>query len=84
MSPAAVTKAIKKLQNQALVMPSRIESDERVVFWRLTEKGNPIAQEHKTHHAKTLATYKKITENFNSQEQKTIQEFLSALTEVFQ
>lgn len=84
ISPAAVTKAIKKLQEQGLISSSRDDKDERVIFWQLTDKAQPIAREHAKHHAHTLQTYAKITENFTENEQATIAQFLSALTEEFQ
>lgn len=38
ISPAAVTKALKKLQEQELIKSGRATNDERVVLWSLTEK----------------------------------------------
>lgn len=84
ISPAAVTKALKKLQEQALIQSSRALNDERLVYWSLTEKALPIAKEHETHHRKTLATYHKLGDGFSAEEQKVIARFLSALTEEFE
>lgn len=84
ISPAAVTKAIKKLQEQGLTISSRLQADERVVLWSLTSKALPIAQEHAQHHASTLEAYKKLTEKFTSEDQKVIHRFLSELTEVLE
>ncbi len=84
ISPAAVTKALKKLQEQALIMASKTANDERVVFWSLTEKALPIAREHALHHKKTLSAYQKLADKFNKTEQKTISEFLNLLMEEFE
>ncbi|WP_374284810.1 zinc-dependent MarR family transcriptional regulator [Lactococcus sp.] len=84
ISPAAVTKAIKKLQEQGLTISSRLQADERVVLWSLTPKALPIAQEHAQHHASTLEAYKKLTEKFTSEDQEVIHRFLSELTEVLE
>lgn len=84
ISPAAVTKALKKLQEQALIQSSRASKDERLVYWSLTEKARPIAKEHETHHKKTMAIYHKLGEEFSVEEQKVIARFLSALTEEFE
>ena len=84
ISPAAVTKALKKLQEQELIQSSRATNDERVVLWSLTEKAVPVAKEHATHHGKTLSTYQELGNKFNDEEQEVISKFLSALTEEFQ
>lgn len=81
ISPAAVTKALKKLQEQELIMSSRASNDERVVLWSLTEKALPIAKEHAEHHKKTLATYQKLGNKFNDDEQKVITKFMKLLSE---
>ncbi|WP_252899312.1 zinc-dependent MarR family transcriptional regulator [Lactococcus fujiensis] len=79
ISPAAVTKAIKKLQLQELIMPSKIQSDERVIIWSLTDKALPIAQEHAKHHSKTLETYKELMKDYNGDEQKNDSTFLVSI-----
>ena len=84
ISPAAVTKALKKLQEQELIKSSRATNDERVVLWSLTEKAVPVAKEHTTHHEKTLSTYQELGNKFTDEEQEVISKFLSALTEEFQ
>ncbi|MCT1227700.1 MarR family transcriptional regulator [Lactococcus lactis] len=84
ISPAAVTKALKKLQEQELIKSSRATNDERVVLWSLTEKAVPFAKEHATHHEKTLSTYQELGNKFTDEEQEVISKFLSALTEEFQ
>lgn len=84
ISPAAVTKALKKLQEQELIKSGRATNDERVVLWSLTEKAVPVAKEHATHHEKTLSTYQELGNKFTDEEQEVISKFLSALTEEFQ
>ena len=44
VSPAAITKALKKLQDLELISPTKSKTDERVVLWNLTEKALPIAR----------------------------------------
>ena len=84
VSPAAVTKALKKLQEQELIKSSRATNDERVVLWSLTEKAVPVAKEHAAHHEKTLSTYQELGNKFTDEQQEVISKFLSALTEEFQ
>ena len=84
ISPAAVTKALKKLQEQELIKSGRATNDERVVLWSLTEKAVPVAKEHATHHEKNLSTYQELGNKFTDEEQEVISKFLSALTEEFQ
>ncbi|MGF1982895.1 zinc-dependent MarR family transcriptional regulator [Lactococcus taiwanensis] len=81
ISPAAVTKALKKLQEQELIQSSRAANDERVVLWSLTEKAVPIADEHAEHHQKTLATYQALGDEFTKDEQEVVERFLKALSD---
>ena len=83
ISPAAVTKALKKLQEQELIKSSRATNDERVVLWSLTEKAVPVAKEHAAHHEKTLSNYQELGDKFTDEVQKVISQFLSVLTEEF-
>ncbi|MDR0298655.1 MAG: MarR family transcriptional regulator [Streptococcaceae bacterium] len=83
ISAAAISKAIKVLQDHNFIKAERRQNDERVVALYLTEKGMPIASEHAEHHDKTLAAYKQILSSFNSMDQKVIAEFISKLEEVF-
>ncbi|MFC4652903.1 zinc-dependent MarR family transcriptional regulator [Lactococcus nasutitermitis] len=84
ISPAAVTKALKKLQEQQLIDSARTLQDERRVMWSLTPKALPIAHEHAEHHAKTLQTYAQLVEDFSEDEQKVISQFLKELLGEFQ
>ncbi|GFH41129.1 zinc-dependent MarR family transcriptional regulator [Lactococcus insecticola] len=83
ISPAAVTKALKKLQVSDLISSEKKATDERVVLWQLSETGKPIAVEHKHHHQATLATYAEITASFSAQEQAVITTFLEKLEKEF-
>ncbi|GAB2025470.1 zinc-dependent MarR family transcriptional regulator [Lactovum odontotermitis] len=83
ISPAAVTKALKKLQEMALIASSRDEKDERVIFWHLTEEALPIAKEHAGHHDKTLQAYRRLAEKFSPEEQAVITRFLHDLEREF-
>lgn len=84
ISPAAVTKALKKLQEQDLIQSSRAPKDERVILWSLTELALPVANEHAAHHKKTLAAYQELGNKFTEEEQEVIVRFLSKLSEEFQ
>ncbi|MDR0297132.1 MAG: MarR family transcriptional regulator [Streptococcaceae bacterium] len=84
ITPAATTKALKKLQTGGLLASTRNVTDARRVEFTLTEKARPIALEHASHHQKTLGAYQELLVHFTENEQKTIQKFLSALTEVRQ
>jgi DNA-binding MarR family transcriptional regulator len=79
LSPAAVTKALKKLQQLDLIRSERLASDERVVLWRLSETGIPFAEEHRHHHQRTLDVYADIIHEFSESEQQTILRFLDKL-----
>ncbi|MCH1722736.1 MULTISPECIES: zinc-dependent MarR family transcriptional regulator [Lactococcus] len=83
VSPAAITKALKKLQDLELISPTKSKTDERVVLWNLTEKALPIAREHAAHHEATLDSYQQLTQKYTEDEQKVIQDFLHQLAEKF-
>ncbi|EKF52529.1 zinc-dependent MarR family transcriptional regulator [Lactococcus garvieae] len=83
VSPAAITKALKKLQDLELISPTKSQTDERVVLWNLTPKAVPIAQEHAAHHAATLNSYQQLTQKYTAEEQEVIKDFLNQLAEKF-
>lgn len=79
VSQAAVTKAIKSLIKQEMLEPLKNQKDARVIFYRLTELAKPVAAEHHHHHQHTLEIYEKIANQYSSDEQATIQQFLETL-----
>ena len=79
VSQAAVTKAIKSLIKQEMLEPFKDVKDARVIFYRLTELAKPVAAEHHHHHQHTLEIYEKIANQYSSDEQATIQQFLETL-----
>lgn len=83
ISPAAVTKALKKLRQLNLIVSEKSASDERVVLWGLSEEGRPIAKEHRHHHTATLAAYSEVISEFTAQEQLTIMTFLNKMERKF-
>lgn len=83
ISPAAVTKALKKLQQGQLILSEKSATDERIVLWQLSKTGQPIAQEHAHHHQATLDTYDSIMSEFSEAERKTIGRFLKRLEKEF-
>ena len=79
VSQAAVTKAVKSLVQQEMLQAFKDKRDARVTFYRLTDLAQPIAEEHQHHHAHTLETYQKLSEQFSASEQAVIAKFLEAL-----
>lgn len=79
VSQAAVTKAIKSLLQREMLESSKDKKDARVTFYRLTPLAKPIADEHKQHHAHTIAAYDSLAADFSESEQETIERFLDAL-----
>ncbi|MDR2975794.1 MAG: zinc-dependent MarR family transcriptional regulator [Streptococcaceae bacterium] len=84
ISAAAVTKALKKLQELSLIASTRDEKDERVIYWHLTHQALPIAAEHAEHHHKTLGAYQKILDEFTEEEKSVISRFLKDLKGEFE
>ena len=81
VSQAAITKAVKPLLSQGMLETYRDENDARVLYYRLTEIGKPIAVEHQHHHQHTLHTYEDVLSKFTKNEQGIISRFLDLLEE---
>ena len=81
VSQAAITKAVKPLLSQGMLETYRDENDARVLYYRLTEIGKPIALEHQHHHQHTLHTYEDVLSKFTKNEQGVISRFLDLLVE---
>ena len=81
VSQAAITKDVKPLLSQGMLETYRDENDARVLYYRLTEIGKPIALEHQHHHQHTLHTYEDVLSKFTKNEQGVISRFLDLLEE---
>ena len=81
VSQAAITKAVKPLLSQGMLETYRDDNDARVLYYRLTEIGKPIALEHQHHHQHTLHTYENVLSKFTKNEQGVISRFLDLLEE---
>lgn len=81
VSQAAITKAVKPLLSQGMLETYRDENDARVLYYRLTDIGKPIALEHQHHHQNTLHTYEDVLSKFTHNEQGVISRFLDLLEE---
>lgn len=81
VSQAAITKAVKPLLSQGMLETYQDENDARVLYYRLTEIGKPIALEHQHHHQHTLHTYEDVLSKFTKNEQGVISRFLDLLEE---
>lgn len=79
VSQAAITKAIKSLIAQDLLIAVRDSRDARIIRYSLTELAKPIAMEHAHHHAQTLASYNELLGHYSADEQAVISRFLSDL-----
>ncbi|MGX7073101.1 zinc-dependent transcriptional regulator AdcR [Falseniella ignava] len=79
VSQAAVTKAIKSLVKEGMLETSKDLRDARVIFYKLTDRARPVAKEHHHHHEHTLLAYEQVVNQFTPDEQKVIQQFLTAL-----
>lgn len=82
VSPAAITKAMKVLQNDAAPKVTQIpdEHDLRVSRWALTQHGITLASAHAQEHRDTLAEYDAVLTTFDAEQQAVITAFLTAMT----
>lgn len=81
VSQAAITKAIKSLINQGMLVAVRDTHDARVIHYELTEEAKPVAAEHSHHHDHTLASYDELLATYTEAEQAVIGRFLTDLVE---
>lgn len=81
VSQAAITKAIKSLISQGMLIAVRDEKDARVIHYQLTELAKPIAAEHRHHHVHTVESYAEMLSAYTGDEQVVISRFLKDLVE---
>lgn len=81
VSQAAITKAIKSLIAQGMLVAVRDQQDARVIHYELTDEAKPIAKEHSHHHEHTIASYEELLKGYSEQEQAVISQFLRELVE---
>lgn len=81
VSQAAITKAIKSLISQGMLVAVRDQQDARVIHYELTEEAKPIAKEHSHHHELTIASYEQLLATYSLEEQAVISRFLRELVE---
>lgn len=80
ISTAAVTKAIKSLEKEQLLIVEKDKNDARFLKYILSDKAIHIAEQHARHHNKTLAKYNELISNYDDNEKKIISDFLEKLT----
>lgn len=79
ISQAAVTKAMKQLIKENLIIAEKDTTDARILRYKLSEEALHIASEHEIHHSQTIDNYKSILENYNIEEREVIDRFLNDL-----
>ncbi len=79
VSQAAITKAVKSLLAQDMLVAVRDQKDARIMRYSLTDKAKPIAAEHAHHHAHTLSSYEELLVAYTEEEQAVISRFLEDL-----
>lgn len=84
VSQAAITKAIKNLEEEGLLHKQKNPQDARRTQLVLTPKALPIAQEHAQHHKNTLQAYQEILQDFSSSEQLVLQRFVQAFAQLLE
>ncbi|QBO36330.1 MarR family transcriptional regulator [Periweissella cryptocerci] len=79
LSKPAVTKAVKGLVLKGYLTSAADKQDKRVVYHRLTENGQLIAQHHLATHKRTMDEFEDIFSNYSDEELKTVQRFMNDL-----
>ncbi|MBU0279091.1 MULTISPECIES: MarR family transcriptional regulator [unclassified Gemella] len=79
ISQAAVTKAIKLLLEENMLIAEKDNKDGRILRYKLSKEALDVATEHENHHQRTINSYKQILENYNTSEKEIISKFLADL-----
>lgn len=79
ISQAAVTKAIKFLLNENMIISEKDPNDARVIKYTLSDEAMHIAKEHENHHKRTLSHYDDLLNKYTESEQEIINKFLDDL-----
>lgn len=79
ISQAAVTKAIKFLLSENMLIAEKDPKDARVIKYSLSKEAMHIAEEHDEHHKRTLNHYDKLLSSYTDSEKEIINKFLDDL-----
>lgn len=79
ISQAAVTKAIKFLLSENMIISEKDPSDARVIKYTLSEEALHIAKEHEEHHKRTINHYDSLLAKYSESEKEIISSFLDDL-----
>lgn len=81
ISQAAVTKAIKFLLSENMIVSEKDPTDARIIKYTLSDEALHIAKEHEEHHKRTIHHYKELLSKYSAAEQDVISSFLDDLSE---
>lgn len=82
ISQAAVTKAIKSLIDNNMILAQKDPNDARVLKYTLSEDALFVAQEHENHHKRTIDYYKQVLSKYDESQLKVIDSFLNDLNTI--
>lgn len=77
MTRGAISKINRKLLNKALIQSYQLPENNKEIYYRLTERGQQVYNEHLTCHNKAKQDKLSVLEGYNDQEQLIILRFLN-------
>lgn len=80
ISKPAVSKAIKKLLTQNMIVNFEVENNKKEMYYALTEQGENLANIHEKLHEEARQKYIKIFKEFTDDDLVIVQNFLETLT----
>lgn len=80
ISQAAITKAIKILIKEGMIVALKDINDARVLRYKLSNEAKNIADKHKDHHKQTLLHLNELVSAYSSEEREVISRFLDDLS----
>ncbi|MBS3681239.1 MarR family transcriptional regulator [Ornithinibacillus massiliensis] len=81
VSKPAITKAIRKMLENNVVVESRQEENQKEVYYLLTDYGEQLARIHERLHEQARNRYLSLLDNFDEEELETIITFLKLVTD---
>lgn len=81
ISQAAVTKAIKFLLSENMIVSEKDPNDARIIKYILSDEAMHIATEHEEHHKRTIHHYEELLSRYDETEREVISNFLDDLSE---
>ncbi|MGL4761048.1 MAG: MarR family transcriptional regulator [Sarcina sp.] len=84
LTTGGVTKIVKRLEKKDYIESFKSEKNKKEVYFKVKEKGEKIGISHEKLHDEKFARLDEKLKDYSAKEHKTIQKFLSSVTEFYE